>query len=212
MCVLQRSGFRRRRGFLMSKNQIKISHTDLCIATAKRFNEKIALYEYKSFVSNEEPDVLVFCYNHTMLFEIKTSISDFKKDQHKEARKKYTTQYWARHLPLKEPDSEGNNYSSLLKLDKGHVEIVYVEKAHLGNKRYYVCPWGLIPIELVPEGWGLYYYKNGKFFLKKESNRFRSNYRKEIDLVIHSMRRYASGDSTGILINTYGGEKENDNR
>ena len=184
-----------------------ITHNELCIATAKRFIGKVALYEYKSLGSSEEPDVLVFDDGNTILFEIKTTLADFNADHKKEARKKYKTQYWAYHIPLKETSSNGiPKYSTLLKLDKGHVEIVYIEKEHLGNKRYYVCPWGLIPVDKVPEGWGLYYYKNGKFFLKKSSAKFRSNLRAENRLAIHALRRYASGDSTGIMVNTYGRE------
>ena len=181
-----------------------ITHAELCIATAKRFIKKVALYEYKSLASAEEPDVLIFEDGYTELYEIKTSIADFRRDHKKDARKKYKTQYWAQYIPLKEPDKNGvNKYSTLLKLDKGHIEIFYIEKEHLGNRRFYVCPWGVIPVESVPEGWGLYYYKNGKFYNKKPSSRFRSNLAKENDLAIHALRRYASGDSKGIMVNTY---------
>lgn len=38
-----------------------------------------------------------------------------------------------------------------------------------GDKRYYVCPWGIIPINEVPYDWGLYYYKDNKFYLQKKS-------------------------------------------
>jgi len=40
--------------------------------------------------------------------------------------------------------------------------------------------------------------------MKKESGKFRSNLRTENDLAIHALRRYASGDTTGIAVNTYG--------
>ena len=61
--------------------QIKITHRELCIATAKKFNKILALYEYKSYASAEEPDVLIFDYNHTKLFEIKISMADFKRPE-----------------------------------------------------------------------------------------------------------------------------------
>jgi len=184
------------------QNKKDITHSELCLAVAKRFNKKVALYEYQSFVSGfEHPDVLIFTEDHTELFEIKTSLSDFKKDQYKECRKKYRLQYWAYHLPVKPCDMMKENVK--LKLDKGHLDIVLIEREHLGNYRYFVCPWGVIPIEKIPEGWGLYYYKGGKFFLKKQSERFRSNLRTEINLATHALRRYASGDNTGILIKTY---------
>jgi hypothetical protein len=189
--------------------KIIISHTDLCIATAKRFNDKLAIYEYKSSVSREEPDVLVFGFNHTILFEIKTSMADFKKDQYKEARKKIRLHWNVSRIPEWVIEKQDRRISrQWFQITRERPELIYVEPKHLGNQRYYVCPWGVIPVEEIPEGWGLYYYRNGKFFCKKYSNKFRSNYRKEIDLALHAMRRFASGDNTGILINTYGGKPE----
>ncbi len=102
---------------------------------------------------------------------------------------------------------EGRKKKVSVELKTGKLEIILIENEHLGNYRYYVCPWGLIPVDLLPEGWGLLYYKNGKFYRQKESWKFRSNLKKENELITHAIRRYASGDSTGILINTYGGEK-----
>ena len=190
--------------------QETITHKDLCIATAKRFNKKFALYEYKSTASDEEPDVLVFDMGGTVLFEIKVSLADFKKDQKKDARKKYKMnwhiEFWhQRYIEDKMNPQVKRQYCRMV---KEHPELIYIENKHLGNKRYYVCPWGLIPVEKLPEGWGLLYYKKGKFFLKKESAKFRSNLRTENNLAIHALRRFASGDSTGILVNTYaGGDK-----
>lgn len=90
-----------------------------------------------------------------------------------------------------------------IRFEKENPDIFLKEALHLGNYRYYVCPDGLIPVDKLPEGWGLYYYKNGKFYLKRKSAKFRSNYRKELDLVIHSFRRYANGDNTGIMVKAY---------
>jgi hypothetical protein len=184
----------------------KSNHHELCLAVAKRYNKIFALYEYNSYASAEKPDVLVFDYSKTFLFEIKTSLPDFLADKKKDCRKKYRLQHWARGIQTPKTRN-GNNKSVTLKLEKGHVSLELVEKEHLGNRRYFVCPFGLIPIDKLPEGWGLIYYENGKFYLKKESARFRSNLRTENNLAIHAMRRYASGDNTGILINTYGGKK-----
>jgi len=193
---------------MSEKLKTQITHSDLCLAVAKRFNKKFALYEYKSTASSEEPDVLVFDMGGTVLFEIKTSLGDFKKDQKKEARKKYVPHYYIQviHNRVLEWEKEGDKKPAreFFKLKDECPEVFYVQNDHLGNRRYYVCPWGLIPIEILPEGWGLLYYKNGKFFLKKESAKFRSNLRTENNLIIHALRRYASGDSTGILVNTYG--------
>jgi len=187
------------------RNKENITHGELCVAVAKRYSKKVALYEYKSTASAEEPDVLVFNQDNTILFEIKVSLSDFKRDQYKDCRKKYRCQYWAFHLPIN--PAAMNEKNVRLKLDKGHIDIRLIEKEHLGNRRYFVCPWGVIPLDKIPEGWGLIYYKAGKFFCQKQSAKFRSDLRTENRLVVHALRRYASGDSTGILINTYGGSK-----
>lgn len=192
----------------MSKTKVteKITHRDLCMATAKRFNKKFALYEYKSTASREEPDVLVFDFGYTILFEIKISLADFRADQKKDVRKKYRLdwhiEFW--HKRYMDNEMKPEIKRQYCRLVREHPELIYIQNNHLGNRRYYVCPWGLIPVDAVPEGWGLLYYKNGKFFLKKESAKFRSNLKTENDLVIHALRRYASGDNTGILVNTYG--------
>jgi len=182
--------------------QDKITHKDLCLATAKRFIDRVALYEYKSFVCNEQPDVLIYGEFKTTLFEIKMSLSDFNADKYKDCRKKYRVPLWAKHLPSLEA-SEGKKQKVKLEFENGDIEIELIEKEHLGNYRYFVCPYGLIPVDKVPEGWGLYYYKNGRFFIKKKSGYFRSNLKHENAYIVHALRRYASGDSTGIMINTY---------
>ena len=41
-----------------------------------------------------------------------------------------------------------------------------------GDKRYYVCYGDFIKPEELPEGWGLYYYKNNKFYKIKDSRYF----------------------------------------
>ena len=196
--------------------QVKITHSELCLAVAKRFNRKFALYEYKSTAYKEEPDVLIFDHGKTVLFEIKISLSDFRADQYKECRKKWCLPHWARYLDwcietqnpfllkkaLETTGEKGKK--ARFKFVRGEPEIELIESAHLGNRRYFVCPWALIPVEKIPEGWGLIYYKNGKFYRIRDSGNFRSNLRAENNLIIHALRRYASGDTTGILINTYG--------
>ena len=44
--------------------------------------------------------------------------------------------------------------------------------ALFGDKRYYVCYGDFIKIEDLPEGWGLYWYINGKFHLQQDSRNF----------------------------------------
>jgi hypothetical protein len=179
------------------------------MATAKRFNDKFALYEYKGTASREEPDVLVFGFGYTKLFEIKTSLGDFKKDQKKAVRKKYKLgwrfDFLERRFHEKPEDYEERVRRQYFRIRRENPSLFYIQDDHLGNQRYYVCPDELIPVEKLPEGWGLYYFKKGKFYLKKESGYFRSNLRTENSLAIHALRRYASGDSNGIMINTYGG-------
>jgi hypothetical protein len=187
---------------------ISITHRELCIATAKRFNDKFALYEYKGTASKEEPDVLVFGFGQTILFEIKVSLADFNRDQKKDIRKKYLLT-WHAHFLLKHFRESSEEYDKRVhrqyfRIQRDNPTLFYIQDDHLGNFRYYVCPDGLIPVEKLPEGWGLYYFKNGKFFLRKQSAQFRSNLRTENNLAIHALRRFASGDNTGILINTYG--------
>ncbi|GHT87223.1 hypothetical protein FACS1894137_14120 [Spirochaetia bacterium] len=198
------------------KQNYGITHSELCLKTAQRFAEKVALYEYKSYVSQEEPDVLAYGFNGTTLFEIKMSLSDFNADKYKDCRVKYHVPHWAGQLYYStkirsptidrmaaEQSEKTGGKKIVFECIQGKPEAFLIEREHLGNRRYFVCPDKLIPVEKLPEGWGLYYYKNGKFYLKKGSKPFRSNLRKENHLLIHAMRRYGSGDSTGIIINTY---------
>jgi hypothetical protein len=192
----------------------KITHKELCEKTAKRFMDKIAIYDYQSAESLEQPDVLILS-DETTLFEIKISYADFQADKYKEARKKYRLPHWARYLEwcfeTKSPfllkkalDTVGeNDRKARFKFVRGEPEIELVEREHLGNRRYFVCPDGIVPVEKIPEGWGLYYYKGGKFYLKRKSAYFRSDIKAEYRLALHALRRFASGDNTGILINTY---------
>jgi hypothetical protein len=201
---------------------IKITHRELCIATAKKFLDMIALYEYKSSVSTaEEPDVLIFGHNKSILFEIKMSLSDFNADKHKECRKTWRLTWGWKHLTAeadrvmkareklkKEIKLRGEENAVRLEVFHGKPDLMLVEKEHLGKLRYFVCPEGIIPESRLPAGWGLYYFKNGKFHKKRESQIFRTDLFKERALLVHALRRYASGDNTGILINTYGDKEK----
>jgi hypothetical protein len=180
----------------------KITHSELCKATAKRFTKGLALYDYHCASIIEHPDVFIMDGGHSTLFEIKVSLSDFNADKYKDCRKKYRVPIWAKHIENREA-YEGKSKKTVLEFQKGDVEITLIEKEHLGNSRYFVCPANVIPVEKLPEGWGLYWYKNGRFFLKKKSGKFRANLKRENILAIHALRRYASGDTTGIMINTY---------
>ena len=176
-----------------------MTHAELCKITAKRFTKKIALYEYKSSASFEEPDALVFDMGRTTLYEIKMSREDFKADFKKECRKKYKISYWAQPEHIKDEIMK----RAYIRFRASNPELYLKQAPHLGNERYFVCESELLQPDEMPEGWGLYWYKNGRFYNKKDSANFRANLRTENDLLIHALRRYASGDETGIIVNKY---------
>lgn len=174
-------------------------HYELCKITAewalKKYNAYLALYEYQSFASGEFPDVLLYTKTGgTILFEIKVERSDFLADQKKEARKK-----WKPKVGMFFNRKKDTPY-----LKAQHPELYYIEAPHLGTHRYYVCPKGLISSQELPDGWGLYWVSdNGRFYKKQDSGKWRANVHEEKLLVTHAFRRYASGGTTGILIDTY---------
>ena len=175
-----------------------MTHFELCKLTAERFikdiGNNIALYEYSSFVSGEQPDVLIYG-NTTILFEIKMSKLDFLHDKQKEARIKYKVRYGMRR------DLETRNmYYRSIKIEKR-----WNEKPHLGYKRFYVCPWGMIQSnELENTGWGLYWLRGKRFFKQKESKNFVRNIHNENRLLSHAFRKYGNiGCDTNIIIKPY---------
>ncbi len=172
-----------------------MTHHELCRKTAKRFfkDSKVVLYDYQSFATSEFPDVLCFKNDHTELYEIKVDRSDFLADQNKECRIKYKNRGYFYHVN----GEEKTRWQTLAP------DLMYIEKPHLGKYRYYVCPVNLISIEELPDGWGLYWYKNGRFYEKKNSGKWQRNIHEEIAVLTHAMRKYASGDGENVLINTY---------
>jgi hypothetical protein len=82
-------------------------------------------------------------------------------------------------------------------------ELFYIQRPHLGRDRYFVCEPGLIAPAEVPDGWGLLWYRGGKLYRKVESKNWRPDVHAERNILAHAFRRYASGDHTGILVNTY---------
>jgi hypothetical protein len=181
----------------MQQDLIPINHYQLCKLTAERFLKEsdVVLYEYNCQITDEMPDVLCFKNGYTTLYEIKTSISDFKADVLKECRSKYKVKYWPYFHRHK---------SETKKLIWGNPEISeFVQEApHLGCHRYYVCPYGMINSEDVGK-WGLYWVKNNRFYFKKRSAKFVRNIHLEIKLLTHAIRKYASLDDTNILVNIY---------
>lgn len=181
----------------MEMKSMNRDHFYLCELTAKQFLKKsdIILYSYNCQLSSEMPDVLCYKNGYTTLFEIKVSLSDFKADQKKECRTKYKVKYFPyfqRH----------NNEIKKLFWKNPDMEEFIKEYPHLGSRRYYVCPYGMIDPEAT-EKWGLYWVKNNRLYLKKESKQFKRNIHLEIKILTHAFRRYASLNAENIFINTY---------
>ena len=176
-----------------------MTHADLCKATAERFarDSWLALWEYQSFASGEFPDVLLFGNGSTTLFEIKMSRADFLADAKKEARRKWKPRGYVRY------ETDWQTQKPLLLWIAQSPELYYIQAPHLGARRFFVCEAGLIKPEELPAGWGLYWFKDGRFFKKRDSGKFRPDVHTERNIVAHAFRRYASGDPTGIIVNTY---------
>ena len=176
----------------------KITHYELCKKTAKRFVKKsnIVLYEYNNMITNEFPDVLCYQNALTSLYEIKVDYKDFLKDNKKDCRveKKIKYSMCFRFIEDKIKD---------FMLKDKRLEELIIEKPHLGSYRYYVCPKGLINPEEVKNGWGLYWFDNKRFFIKKESKRFKNNIYEELKLLEHAFKKYYSGYGKNILVNGY---------
>lgn len=172
-----------------------MTHSELCRKTAKRFfkDSKVVLFDYQSFATSEFPDVLCFENSHTELYEIKVDRSDFLADQKKACRTKYKNRGYFYHVN----GEEKTRWKALAP------DLMYIEKPHMGRYRYYVCPDGLISPDELPGGWGLYWYKGGKFYHKKASERFLRNIHEEMAILTHAVRKYASGNGDNIWINTY---------
>lgn len=175
-----------------------ITHYDLCKLTAERFLKEfhIVLFEYQSLASREFPDVLCYKNGYTELFEIKLTKQDFKKDIKKDCRREIAIKYMPHYFWC------GNRIKNIIFNDSRIQEFIK-EKSHLGRRRYYVCPWGLIQLEEIKNGWGLYWYRNNKFYKKKESKNFKCDIYAELSLLAHAMRKYASGFEENILIKKY---------
>lgn len=175
-----------------------MTHYDLCKLTAewalKKFG-KVVLYEYQSYATGEFPDVLCFG-DSTTLFEIKVDYQDFKRDPLKDCRVKHTIKYFG---ALR---YEREKVRKVL-FQNPQLKELFQEKPHLGRHRYYVCPWGLIPTEELPKGWGLYYFKSGKFFLQRKSGLFRRDIHSEIKILTHAFQKHSQLEDVNVIIKPY---------
>ena len=179
----------------------KISHYDLCRATAERYfkalRADVALWEYKTMMISEEPDVLIYKASVTTLYEIKVSRSDFLADKKKECRVKYKSLV---HTWIRSSEIPG-----VKKLESKHYPSTrfMVEAPHIGEKRYYVCPAGMIDAKEVPQNWGLIWYKNGRFSVKKSSEKHRHNIHWEMSLLSHAFRKKTGPDECNVIVNSF---------
>lgn len=176
--------------------QDELTHFDLCKLTAERFvkDSDIVLYEFACMGADEHPDVLCFRRGYTTLYEIKTSVSDFKADNKKECRIKYREKYVPGYKNIR-----GIRKPCWIKYG---IKKRNYEKPHLGSKRYYVCPAGMIDKNNVGE-WGLYWVKRKRFYLQKQSEIFNRNIFLEMELLTLAMRKMAAGFNKNILIKEY---------
>jgi hypothetical protein len=75
-------------------------------------------------------------------------------------------------------------------------------RGHFGDYRYFVCFGDFIKAQEVPEGWGLYHYKNNRFYKIKEAD----NIKFMLDAVDVSARRRKNVE---LLVNFIITEKTN---
>lgn len=181
-----------------------ITHYELSKKTAEwqLKNWHVILYEYNTTCHNELPDVLCYKDGFSVLYEIKITKEDFKKDSTKECRVEKVVKYFPQYRMMK-------RYNKVKKILwesadwKPQLKEFVKQTPHLGNKRYYVCPNGLIQPEEITNGFGLYYLRGARFYLQKPSANFKRDIFAEHKLITHAFRKYASGQKDNILINTY---------
>lgn len=205
-----------------------MKHEELCKLTAEWALKPpgadwLALYEYQSYASQEFPDVLTYSATGTRLYEIKMSHSDFLADQKKDSRISWIPPYHnytylrreVAQLRRDQKKKEGALYIDkrfdrvlrsleIVNASIGPWKKSYIQVPHLGSERFYVCPDGIISIGELPSGWGLVILDaKGKLKQIAKSGPWKADVRTERDLAAHALRRYASGDTSGIIVNTY---------
>ena len=72
----------------------------------------------------------------------------------------------------------------------------------IGNQRWYMAEKGIIPVELVPEKWGLLEIYNRKIYITKPSQDFNSHKPSEVMILISLLRRLDI-KSENVSIKTY---------
>lgn len=97
-------------------------------------------------------------------------------------------------------DSSGNTWLYEIKMsrsdflaDRSKLCRKAINHGQFGDCRYFVCYGDFIKPDEVPEGWGLYHFKNGRFFKIKEASRnyfcdkddVYSRYRHNVQLLVN---------------------------
>lgn len=187
---------------------MSVTHKDLCKITAEWAikKAKVGVYDYQSFATAEFPDVLMFHSNHSTLYEIKVSRADFLSDKNKECRmdlRPHTVEF--KHMKYKERKKLSDSRIKLVPTYYRREPTRFInQQPHLGVYRYYVCPYGMIQPEEV-ELFGLYWYreKDGKFFNKKKSEKFKRNLYEENAILVHAVRRQCNTGNDKLLVKEY---------
>jgi hypothetical protein len=184
----------------------EITHYDLCEKTAKwifkRLNADVCVFEYASWKVSEQPDVLVFKDGYSTLFEIKISKSDFRADSKKPHRRNLQDIRKKRNSFVSDDRYYKDGKFVCEKRFYSAKDYLVKQVPHLGRKRYYVCPSGLIsPNEI--NHFGLYWYKNDRFYLKKDSIRFRNNLMNENAILTSALVNQHNRENKNILIKNW---------
>jgi len=197
-----------------------VTHPELCELTArwaiKKKRAKVVLWEYQNLITGEFPDVLTFGSFDTTLYEIKMSRADFLADAKKDSRVRYRIKHYeSLHMQTERiRDDENGGYlrigkREVLKLKSiqrstwPELQAFRSERPHLGAHRYFVCMDGLILKNEVYHGWGLIYFKEGKFRVVQQSQRFRANVHAERNLAAHALYLYAGGVTQNIIVKAF---------
>lgn len=187
-----------------------LTHEELCRKTSEWALKRndVCLWEFRTLVGTENPDVLAFRKEASTLYEIKVSRSDFLADGKKSSRRDIADkrvpdiEYKAHRRPHRAINRKGR-----LEWEYSYYPVKFVRQSpHLGLNRYYVCPHGLIQPEEV-EHFGLYWFKNGRFYKKKDSEVFRRDLYLENRLLVHAMKLVQAGDDKRVMVQNFKGDK-----
>lgn len=192
-----------------------LTHEELCRKTAEWALKRndVCLWEFRTLVGTENPDVLAFRKEASTLYEIKMSRPDFLADGKKSSRRNLRDKkarvrripdikYKAHMRPSRTIRRNGNT-----EWEYRYHPVKFVRQdPHLGLNRYYVCPHDLIQPEEV-EHFGLYWFKNGRFYKKKDSEVFRRDLYLENRLLVHAMKLVQVGDDKRVMVQDFKGVK-----